>query len=171
MVLGLVVVVPDENASPTPADTHQKDGKKKGKGGAWEKYKWWFIGGGVILAGIVFYAIRSANSSSNQASSTQPDNGANAGSGAASSIDPLTGDISGTPQDLADLQGLYGSGGSSSSPVPQPEPVTPGNNNPGTAKSGWFNMGGTRYYYNAGAGTIGHNVGKGKKKKWIKTKV
>jgi hypothetical protein len=38
-------------------------------------------------------------------------------------------------------------------------------------KSGWFTIGGKKEYYSSAKGTIGHWVGTGKKRKWVRTKV
>lgn len=120
--------MPTEDASMATADKHNGPGmpegvKGKKKNETWAKYKWWIIGGGLILAAIVFYAIRSSNAASNTTAAQQGVGNPAPGGVASSTTDPLTGDISGTPQDLADLQGLYGGGGSSTTTPPTSTPT------------------------------------------------
>lgn len=38
-------------------------------------------------------------------------------------------------------------------------------------KSGWITIGGKKYYYSSAKGTIGSYIGKGKSRKWVRTKV
>lgn len=94
------------------ADDHvTKDGKKgkekKGKkGGVWEKYKWWIIGGVALLTVIGIWYFHSQ-------SSTAAQNAAGQAAQNQSNIDPATGYPYGSPADLAAL----GSSGSIGNPA------------------------------------------------------
>lgn len=67
--------------------------------------------------------------------------------------------------------GQYLGGGVGSGVVTPPStgtttpPVTSG------LKSGWVTLNGKKYYFSSGKGTLGSFTGKGKSRKWVKTKV
>lgn len=67
--------------------------------------------------------------------------------------------------------GQYLGGGTGSGVVTPPStgtttpPVTSG------LKSGWVTLNGKKYYFSSGKGTLGSFTGKGKSRKWVKTKV
>lgn len=91
-------------AEETPAANPPESEKKgKGKGGKLQKYKWYIIGGIVVL-GILFVAIRSANKASNAADSSTPSTSDLANM---NGINPGTGYLYGSPADLA-AQGSSG---------------------------------------------------------------
>lgn len=83
-----------EEQTPPPADSEKKG---KGKGGKLQKYKWYIIGGIVVL-GILFVAIRSANKASNAADTSAPSTSDLANM---NGINPGTGYLYGSPADLA----------------------------------------------------------------------
>jgi hypothetical protein len=68
--------------------------------------------------------------------------------------------------------GQYMGGGTGTgvvTPVTQP---TTGTTSPTSGlKSGWVTIGGKKYYFSSAKGTLGGFTGKGKKRKWVKTKV
>ena len=64
--------------------------------------------------------------------------------------------------------------GTGVSPVTPPPTVQPGGPGIGTGanlKSGWVTIAGKKYYFSNAKGTLGTFTGKGKNRKWIKTKV
>lgn len=101
--------MPDEPVKPPEGG----DGKKGKKGGV-QKYKWYIIGGIVVL-GILFVAIRSANKSANAADTSAPSTSDLANM---NGINPGTGYLYGSPADLA-------AQGAGSTQVPGP-PGPPG---------------------------------------------
>jgi resuscitation-promoting factor RpfA len=82
-----------EEGAQTPTDAAKG---KKGKGGAFKKYKWWFIGGGAVLLGIIYVAIKKSNSNSAASTTGNP-----AGTATQSGINPATGYLYGSPADVA----------------------------------------------------------------------
>lgn len=80
-----------------PAPPPAADGKKSKKGGGLQKYKWYIIGGIVVL-GILFVAIRSANKASNATDTSAPSTSDLANM---NGINPGTGYLYGSPADLA----------------------------------------------------------------------
>jgi hypothetical protein len=93
-------------------ETAKKDAKKSG--GFVQKYKWYILGG-VILVGLVLVWLVNRNQGSS--------GGTSADAGDQSAINPSTGYLNGSPADLAAL----GSGGvSAAAPGPPGDPGEPG---------------------------------------------
>lgn len=66
--------------------------------------------------------------------------------------------------------GQYLGGASSTTPTTPPT-TTPPATTPAKQKGKWVTINGIKEYFNPNAGTIGHWVGTGKNRKWIKTPV
>lgn len=84
-------------AEEPPKTPEGGEGKAKGKKGGLQKYKWYIIGGIVVL-GILFVAIRSANKNANAADTSSPSTSDLANM---NGINPGTGYLYGSPADLA----------------------------------------------------------------------
>jgi resuscitation-promoting factor RpfA len=113
----------------------EKPADKAKKKGSLGKYKWWMIGGGLVVLGILFVAVRSANK--NTSTSASPSTAAQGG------INPATGYLYGSPADIAaqqssggytGAQGPAGPAGPAGPPGPagpwQPAPMPWPNPNP-----------------------------------------
>jgi LysM repeat protein len=87
-----------------PADTAKKGGA------VFKKYKWWFIGAGGVFLGIIFVAVKKANSATGSTTSAADTTAAQNG------INPATGYLYGSPADVA----AQGGGGTSTGGVPGP---------------------------------------------------
>jgi hypothetical protein len=83
-------------------------GKPGGKESGFGKYKWWIIGGGLLLVGLFWYFSRNSGSTSAQTAASNQ--------AAQSGIDPATGYLYGSPADIA---ALGGSGSVAATPGPQ----------------------------------------------------
>lgn len=101
-------------------------GKEKGKkGGTLSKYKWYFVGGGVLLI-VIYIAVKRSNANSNSSTSAQPSN-----------VDPATGYSAGSPADLAALGYSTNSSSGSESTTPGPAgPAGPAGPTGATGKTG-----------------------------------
>lgn len=119
----------------------QQGDKKHGKKQGFKKYQWWVIGGAVLL-GVLYFAVKRSNQNSSAPPANPNINGA---------TDPATGYLYGTPADLAALgqtgnaseggptgaqgpAGPQGPPGPAGAPGPTPSPpVLNGGNPPASA--------------------------------------
>lgn len=90
--------MPDQSKGEIKAkDDLKKDVKVKGgESKTWQKYKWWIIGGGIVVALIIVWYIHSQGGQVNAAATQAAD-------GSQSDIDPATGFPYGSASDLAAL--------------------------------------------------------------------